>query len=125
MKKIFTLLAAVCLSTSIFAQYQGDQKGYGKGNDVAYNDRYKKDDGRFNDHDNFGKRGIEMKVAAINRDYDQRIERVRSNWFMNRFKKERIINNLEDQRRTEIRMVYAKFNDKNDHYANHDSNHHW
>jgi hypothetical protein len=119
MKKIFTLLVAATLATSAFAQYNtGNQKnqGYDKGRDVAVNDgRYKNDDNRYNDRYSYNKRETEMKINQINREYDYKIQGVRNNYFMNRFKKERIINMLEMQRRDEIKMVFAKSYNRRDH----------
>jgi len=124
MKKIFTLVFALGIVSLSFAQYSGNQKSYGHNNDVAYNDsHYKKDNGRFNDRSDYGKREMEMKIADINRNYDRKIQEVRSNWFMNRSKKERMIRTLEEQRKDEIRMAYAKFNNRHNRFDDNDRRH--
>lgn len=126
MKKIFTLLLSFGLFTSIFAQYPGNQRGQGRDKDEAYNDNRKRnDDNRFDDHFNFNKREMDMRIADINRDYDRKIRQVNNNWYMNRFKKERMIRSLEDQRRDEIRMVYVKYNDKRNRYGYNEQKKHW
>jgi len=117
MKKIFTLSVAVLMLASAFAQNRGGQKDYGfnKGKDVVINDgRFKKDDDRFNDY-SFSIRQRDMQIAQINQEYDRKIQNVKKIFFMSRYKKDQMIFRLEDQRKDEIRMVYAKFNDRNKH----------
>ena len=118
MKKIFTLLFAATLFTAANAQNgnrdskQNDQRdnqsGYGK--PVATNnDRYDKDDRR--DYGKFSmERKRDMQIAQINREYDYKIQKVKSSFFMNRFEKQREIRFLEDKRRMEIKKVYMQFN---------------
>jgi len=134
MKKIFTLLVSVTLFASAFAQSgygdkqpgYGDKRDYGKENDVAYNDnRYKKDNDRFNDRYSFNKREMDMQIARINREYDFKIRDVKSNYFMTRFRKDRLIYKLEEQRRDEVRSVYAKFSDRRNRFDDHDPKRNW
>jgi len=116
MKKIFTiLLLSVTMIGSAFAQYGHDKnnKDYGKNNDIAKNDsRYKKDWDHSDDRHFFSKKEMMMQIAQINREYDFKIQSVREKYFMSRFKKERIIRSLEEDRKYEIKKVYAKFNDQ-------------
>ncbi|MEQ1678908.1 MAG: hypothetical protein ABL876_19590, partial [Chitinophagaceae bacterium] len=48
-------------------------------------------------------------------EYDYRIQKVRNSFFMSWFEKQRKIRFLQEQRQQEIRMVYAKFSDRNKH----------
>lgn len=117
MKKIFTLLFAATLFTAANAQNgnrdnkQNDQRdnqaGYGK--PVATNnDRYDRDDRR--DYGKFSmERRRDMQITQINREYDYKIQKVKSSFFMNRFEKQREIRFLEDKRRMEIKKVYMQF----------------
>ncbi len=146
MKKMFTLLFAAGIFTMAQAQPgtrdnrqtdrrenpQTDQR------DNRPADQWDKD-GRFDDdrdavanNDGYGKPGRnegimsptrlrDMEIARINRVYDQKIQRVRSSFYMSRFEKQRQVRFLEEQRRKEIRMAYAKFAWKNryDDYRDH------
>ena len=110
MKKLFTLLAATFCATAIFAQY--DDHGYDqRRNEQTYqtqdfrNGRDHNDNYRFDGRNN---RKIQRQVDRINREFDYKIDRVRSSW-MRSFDKQRAIFNLEQQRREEIRQVYARF----------------
>ena len=120
MKKIFTLVLAVAFVASANAQYGNDrQEDYGtkRNKDVVFDDdRYKNDNNRYDDHHSNGKWEMEREIAQINREYDQRIQSVKFNFFMNPFRKERMIYRLEDQRRDEIKMVYARSNNRHDQY---------
>ncbi len=118
MKKIFTLLFAATLFTAANAQngnrdnkqndQRNNQSGYGK-SVATNNDRYDKDDRR-----DFGKFSMErkrdMQIAQINREFDNKIQKVRSSFFMSRFEKQREIRFLEDKRRMEIKKVYMQVN---------------
>jgi len=135
MKKIFTLLVAVGFITAINAQtgsrtrdnrdtrdQQTDQRGYNN-KDVDINDgRYDNDD-RYDN--NFGSYNgnIRMQMAQVNRKYDFKIQKVRSDHFMRRNEKMRVIRSLEAQRQQEIRMLYARNNKKGQHDRGYDSNH--
>ncbi|MEI9958392.1 MAG: hypothetical protein WDM90_19280 [Ferruginibacter sp.] len=115
MKKIFTLSVAVLMLASAFAQNRGGQKDYGfnKGKDVVMNDGgFRKDDNRFNDYA-FGIRQRDMQIAQINQEYDRKVQNVKKIFFLSRYKKDQMIFKLEDQRKDEIRTVYAKFDDRN------------
>jgi hypothetical protein len=124
MKKLITLSAAVLFFTVAFAQYdKGNRKnddGYNS-KDVVYNDnRYNHDDRR-DDRYTFNNREKEMQIARINREYDRRIASVKHNWFMSRSKKNAVICSLEEQRNDEIRMVFARYNHRNNRFDDHDS----
>ena len=54
-----------------------------------------------------------MEIAKINREYDKRIQKVKNSYFMSRWEKQRKIRFLQEQRQQEIKMVYAKFNKRN------------
>lgn len=131
MKKIITLMAAVLLVASSFAQYHSDnEKRYDddEDRDVVYNDnsRFNKDhNNRRNDRYTFGNRERNMQIAQINREYDRKIERVKHKMFMSRSKKESIICSLEDNRRYEIKKVYARNHRRNDRFDDRDSRRHW
>ena len=112
MKKIITLFASVILVASAFAQYDRNQKGYDRRNDrdVVYNDDYGRKEKHRGDSYSFTKRERDFQISKINREYNNRIDAVRTKWFMSRAKKERIIWSLEEERRNEIRKVYVRFN---------------
>ncbi len=127
MKKIFTLMTAVIIVASASAQNDnGNHNGYGNNDrdrDIAVNDRsYNHNDDRRDDRmddryrNNFRER--DMKIATINQEYDRKIESVRRKWFMSRSKREDWIYQLDGQRRDEIRRVYMRFHDSNDHFDN-------
>ena len=137
MKKIFTLLFAVGFLTAINAQtgsrdnrdnrgnQQSGQWGNNHEKDVVGNNIGYDNDNRYDN--NFGSYGgnIKMQVAQINRKYDFKIERVRNDFFMRRFEKMRMIRSLEEQRRQEIRMAYARSSRWGQHDRGYDSNHHY
>jgi hypothetical protein len=130
MKKIFTLLFAAGMITMVQAQ-----PGTGDNRQVDRRDfpTDQRDDRNFDqrdrdvvvianrnpwdidDNDRFGnsrfgnERRLKMKVAQINREFDYRIDRVRNNFFMSRWEKQRQIRFLEQQRQMEIRKVYLKY----------------
>lgn len=122
---MFTLMIATVMVASVSAQFRDrNDNGYNKGNDNGYNnDRYKRPEDRDNDCFRYNTRERDMKIARINQEYDQKIREVKSRFFMPRFKKEQMICRLEDQRRDEIKRVYAYYsynsnargNDRDDH----------
>jgi hypothetical protein len=120
MKKLFTLLAATFCATAIFAQY--DNHGYDQRHNDGYqtqefrNGRDFNDSYRFDGRDN---RKIQRQVERINREFDRKIDRVRDSW-MRSYEKQRVIMDLEQQRRQEIREVYARFGGRGDWDRNHD-----
>ncbi len=134
MKKIFTLLFAVGFLTAINAQsgsrdnrdnrdnQQSGQRGHNEKDVVGNNDRYDNDD-RYDN--NFGSYNgnIKMQIAQINRKYDLKVERVRKDFFMKRFAKRRMIRSLEQQRKQEIKMAYARPSKKGQRDRGYDSNH--
>ena len=136
MKKIFTLLVAVGFITAINAQsgsrdrdnrdtrdQQTDQRGNNR--DVIVNDgRYDNDD-RFDNNTGSYNGNIRMQIAQVNRKYDFKIQKVKNDYFMRRNEKMRVIRSLEAQRQQEIRMLYARNNQKGQHDRGYDSNHHY
>lgn len=122
MKKIITLVAAVFLITSAFAQSNSDNNRYDndKRRDAVYRDDDRRDNDRLYVYDN---RQRDREMARINWEYDRKIASIRDRWFMSRSKKERIIWSLEEDRRREIRMVYEKYNGRRDR-ADYDDHHH-
>ena len=134
MKKIFTLLFALGFLTAINAQSgsrnnrdnrdnpQSGQWGNNEKDVVGDNNRYDNDD-RYDN--NFGSYNgnIKMQIAQINRKYDFKIERVRKDFFMRRFEKMRMIHSLEQQRKQEIKMAYARSSKWGQHDRDYDSNH--
>lgn len=110
MKKLFTLLAATFCATAIFAQ--NDYHGYDQ---RRINETYQSQDFRnghdYNDHFSYGSRNnrrIQRQVERINWEFNRKIERVRFSW-MRPYEKQRVMMDLEQQRRQEIREVYARF----------------
>lgn len=137
MKKIFTLLFAVGMLAAAQAQPGNRDNRQPDRRDNAPIDR--QDDGRFDNDksfiainvsfdndDRFGnsrfsnERKRDMEIAKINREYDYRIQRVKNNYFMSRWEKQRQISFLQNQRQQEIRMVYAKFSNRNKHNKRYD-----
>ena len=148
MKKIFTFIVSTTLFTSAFAQYNNSNQhdhsydkskdvavtdsrnqndhGYNKGNDAGTNANWnKKDDNSYNDNYAFSNRDRDMQIMKINREYNYKIQDVKNNVFMNRFKKQRVISMLEAQRNDEIQKVYAKFNNRHDRHDDKRSNDRW
>jgi hypothetical protein len=112
MKKTFTFLAIATLFTSAaFAQNNGryDDNGNGYGREVVVNTP-----GRGYGYDDrggrgFGEREKDMQIARISHDYHERIENVRDDFFMRWSKKQRIIENLQNQRDHEIHEVMERY----------------
>ena len=121
MKKIFTLLFAVGMFAAAQAQpgnrdyRQNDQRDFDNNIDINDNHNPYDDDDRFGNSRFSNERKLKMQVARINREFDYKVQRVKSNFYMSRWEKQRLIRSLEDQRQRDIRMLYAKFNNKNRH----------
>jgi hypothetical protein len=120
MKKIFTLLFAVGMFAAAQAQpgnrdnRQNDQRDFDKDIEVTLNHNpYDNNDDHYGNSRFSNERRMKMQIAQINREYDYKMQRVRNNYFMNRWEKQRLIRSLDDQRQREIRIVYAKFKNKN------------
>lgn len=142
MKKMFTLLVAVGMVAVAQAQpgqrdnrqfdqrnnQQNDQRDLSKptkANDVViYNNPY--DNNRYNDRndDRFAERRRDLEISGINQEYDYKIQKVKRNFFLNWFEKQRQIRLLEDQRQREINMVYAKFKNNRSHYDEYNNRSH-
>ncbi len=134
MKKIFTLLCAVALFAAANAQ-NGRGRNHQQGrwnkqqNDKWNNNRNNNDygrDSRYNNGRHDMERRRDMEIARINRDYDFRMQRVRSNYFMNRYEKMRQLRYLQDLRGRDIRKLYGQYgnrsrnNDRDDRWHDHD-----
>ena len=159
MKKIFTLLFAVGMFTMAQAQpgsrdnrqfdqrnnQQNDQRN-GQQNGQQYDQRNNQqiDQRGFNDgYDNngfdkqcryFDKFSMEkrkkMEIARINQDYDYKIQKVKRNFFLGWFEKQRQIRLLEQQRQRELKMVIIKYTyskkpdlGRDDRHDNHSNGH--
>lgn len=129
MKKIFTLVAALGIFAIAQAQSdyrdhrQSDQRGYNNDNNTYYNNGYRDNDRRF-DNNNFAFDKDRM-IERINREYSEKIERVRHSFFMSWREKRREISFLEAQRQQEIRMVYFRHHDRDDHFGDRDRRSRW
>lgn len=119
MKKIFTLLFSTALLSSAFAQYgQKGQRDNDKSNDVyVANTSHDYDKGFAKPGKGYDKgayiftvREKDMEIAQINREYAFKIQSVKNKFAMSWFQKKRMINNLEEQRDSEIFQVMRKFN---------------
>jgi hypothetical protein len=117
MKRIFTLLFALGTIAAVQAQP-------GNRNNRDFNDGKDNVKVIITDNDDFDKgfrtddrispnRKLAMEVAKVNREYDYKIQAVRNSFFMNRFAKQRKIQQLEEQRQWEIKMLYKKYSKYN------------
>ena len=122
MKKTITLMAAIFLVASSFAQHADNSRIY-QDREVTYNDnRFENRHDRRDDRYNFSIRERDNLIAKINHEYDRKIESVRHRWFMSHSKKQSIIWSLEDKRRYEIKKVYERFNHHRNHFDDHSKN---
>ncbi|HMO60477.1 MAG TPA: hypothetical protein PKC39_03700 [Ferruginibacter sp.] len=109
MKKMFILLISTLSVTAVLAQpveatestaFTTSQAGYGP-------DWH---DGRHANRPGFHRyREMDMRISRINWEYDRRIAQVWSRPFVSRFKKERQVRQLEQQRWRAINRVYADY----------------
>jgi hypothetical protein len=141
MKKTMMMLAATVFSLASLAQHEEqripqenkyeDEQEMSRAEEFGYRNGEWRDDRSGNRYDNrfgdrhsrfyfFSKREREMQIAQINREYDYRINAVRTRYHMNWYKKERIIRELEEKRRDEVKQVYAKFFDRRNQYLRRD-----
>jgi hypothetical protein len=129
MKKMFTLvLTAILISGAAFAQYGpkdygNNGNGNGNGRNTGWND---------NKGDKYGKgayyfsaRDRDMEIADINREYDRKMQVVKNRFFMSRRQKEAQLCALDDQRKMEIKQVWAKFNDRKNKYGDYRPGRNW
>lgn len=127
MKKMFTLFLALGMLAVAQAQPGNrDNRQPNQRNDQRDEPQFEQKDLNFNDgYDNDGfdrngryldkfsiERRMKMEIARINREYDYKIQKVKRNFFMNWFEKQRQIRFLEEQRQREIRKVYAKYDNR-------------
>ena len=156
MKKIFTLLFAVGMVVVAQAQtgsrdnrqfdqrndqrndQQYDQRNTGQNDQLDLNGLF--DNGKividanfsfgndrgFGNSRSFNERKRDMQIARINQVFDYKIQMVKRSFRMTWYEKQRTIRFLEQQRQMEIRMVYAKFSNRNGGYDRDDrSNGHY
>jgi hypothetical protein len=118
MKKLFTLMIALGALAVANAQYSHDYPNGGYDNrDVTYgnhNSRPYAMDAR-NTYV-FTPRERDMQIDRINADFDQRIRKVSRSWFAGGREKQFRIQQLDAQRRDEIRMVWERFRASNNVY---------
>lgn len=116
MKRIITLLFAAALVVPALAQNgfpQDKRYNDNNGRDVVFNDGPgNRGNDKFADGYYFSKQEKDYQLMKTNREFDQKITAVRNRMFMNRYKKEMMIRQLEDQRRDEIRRINDKFYSK-------------
>jgi hypothetical protein len=121
MKKTFTILAAVIFfTTAASAQYRRDRyddKGYD--NTVGMNTRENGYGDRGRNY-YFSEREKDMQIARINHEYHERMEAVRFNFYMSRFRKARIIEGLQFKRDREIHEVMENFYGRGRYHRDHD-----
>ena len=132
MKKIFTLLFSIAMLSTSFAQYgQNGQRDRDKNNDVyvsngnqgcdIHDNDFGKYDKGFDKHGRgayiFTAREKDMEIAQVNREYDYKIQSVRSRFGFGWHQKKHIINNLEAQRDEEIFQVIRKFKSPKNKFA--------
>jgi hypothetical protein len=114
MKKFIALLVTVTMVTAAFAQHQTNRQwNTRQDNDVVYNGTRQGNNGYGPNSYSFSTRERDIQVAQINREYDRKIREISNRFFMSRYKKERMIYALEEQRRYELKRVYARFGDRN------------
>lgn len=119
MKKIFTIILAAAGTISaasaqsnqqkniayndhkVISNDYGQQGGYGKTNNVNYNDAY------------FSYKEKEVKLARINHAFDQKIASVKSNRHLSRKQKTMQIQLLQNQRKNEISKVAFQYSISN------------
>jgi hypothetical protein len=114
MKKMIALVVTVTMVTAASAQYQTNRQwNTRQDNDVVYNGNRHGNNGYGPNGYSFSTRERDIQVAQINREYDRKIREISNRFFMSRYKRERMIYALEEQRRADLRRVYIRFNDRN------------
>ena len=108
MKKTILLLVTVISISTTFAQYGGNQQRGNHDVVVVSNVDRGYDRGTYF----FSARDKDIQIAQIDRAYDMKIQSVKNKFFMGRFQKSRMIDQLQAQRSSEISAVYSKFNDR-------------
>lgn len=99
------------------AQYSHDYPNRGYDNrDVVYgnHDNRVYGDGRWDNR--FSERERDVQINRINAEYDMRIRKVEHSWFTSGREKAFRIQQLDAQRREEIRMVWERFRAGNNAY---------
>ncbi|MDB5279371.1 MAG: hypothetical protein JWR61_4326 [Ferruginibacter sp.] len=111
----FTILVLATLSTSAAcAQYDGNRRNdnkYDNNNSHEVVNSFPTRGGGYDDRGDryFSEREKNMQIAQINREYNYKIQSVKSHFFMSRFQKGRKIDALNFQRDREIHSVIEKF----------------
>jgi hypothetical protein len=145
MKKLFTLLFTLGSLTSVFAQYNNDNRRWEKNdnsyenknnngrypapsqrpemngrnrdnNDYAYNDR------RYNNAISMTSRERDFKIQQIRREYDYKISELHQNRFISFREKSRHTQNLEKQKYEQIRNIELCYNDSRNRFNGSRSN---
>ncbi len=111
MKKIITLLFCMGIFATSFAQYNHGQ------NDRNENYVYNRHD-RFNNGDLYGK-DKSYQIDKINREFDYKINSIENDWSLSRHQKKVAIKTLQKERKQKIKMLNAKFYDRNGDYDTH------
>jgi hypothetical protein len=97
----------------------------------VYNRDYDRSDSRFsnryNEQYSLTQRERDVRVFQINREYENKVNYIRYNRFMNNSTKRWELRKLENQREQEIRMVLARFDDNRNKYNDryYDRNFNW
>jgi hypothetical protein len=102
---------------------QNDQRNYQQNDQRGYNNGYGNGRGFDENNNSYGRdnryddrfamvRRRDMEIARINQDYDFRIEKVKCNFFLSWWEKQKQIRCLQDERQQEISMVYEKYSDR-------------
>ncbi len=141
MKKLFTLLFTIGSFTTVFAQYNNDHKSDRGARDANNNGSYSKptewpevsernndkrdyayNDHRYNESFSMTNREREFQIQKINREYDFKVNSVRSNRYLRSREKSFQISKLEKQRNDEMRKLQYRFRDSRNRYYDGRSN---
>jgi hypothetical protein len=115
MKKIFTLMIALGAIVVANAQSSHDYPNGSYNRDVAYGNRPYENNVR-NTYV-FSARERDAQIDRINRDFDQRIRKIDHSWFTSNREKQFRMQQLDAQRKDEIRMVWERFRSSNNAYS--------
>lgn len=114
MKKMIAVLVTIGMVAVASAQYQTNRQwNHGHNEEAVYNGNRQGNYGYGPNGYSFSTRERDRRIAEINREYDRKISEISNRFFMSRYKKERLMDALEQQRREELRRVYIRYNDGN------------
>jgi hypothetical protein len=148
MKKLFTLLFTFGCLTSVFAQYDNDNRGryYENGKSTAYDSRnyndnfskpapvqesygrsfdkreYASNDHRYNDAYSMNSRERDFRIQKVGHDYDFRINSVYANRYLRPSERDWQIQNLQKRKYDEWRSIEICFSDSRNRYYEGHSN---